>query len=113
MKTADEIKKGLECCWAEEVDLKTCSGCPYNGMPYKPIDCEEKLGQDALALIRQLEERVRQLEAERDVAVADLRRAMHCPSCANWKKPEKAAVCFACQYGRARRFEWRGVQKEE
>lgn len=54
------------------------------------------------------------LEAERDAAVRDLARctASHCPFCKNWRIPEKAAVCFSCRYGRARRFEWRGVKEE-
>lgn len=139
MKSADEIKKGLRCpAWVRNHHLP-CSECDYHGQDKPP--CAIAVHEDAIALIQQLEDHLReatkmveQIEAERDglsimltsatsaaetykrerdAAVADLRRAMHCPSCVNWRKPEKAAVCIACQYGRTRRFEWRGVQKEK
>jgi hypothetical protein len=135
-RTLDEIKKGLECCSST---ANCADGCPYHvivegSFGCDEMGCEDGLLPDALALIQQLQaenaqqarcienmtdklnamnDEVAKLQAERDAAVADLRRAMHCPSCANWRKPEKAAVCFACQYGRTRRFEWRGVPKEE
>ena len=96
-KTPDEIKKGLWCC----TELDDCKGCPYIG-----DGCNTHLKKD-------LAEYIRQLEAERDAAVADLRRGFSCFACKNWKRPEKAAECFQCQYGRIRRFEWRGVQKED
>lgn len=46
MKTADQIKKGLECC--SEV---SCEGCPYHG----ENDCSYAVVEDGLCYIRQLE----------------------------------------------------------
>ena len=100
MKTPDEIKKGLECCRHEWVDhhWKTCDvACPYLA---EGSYCKNVLHHNAFAYIRQLEldkqqlegmlhhmnqlrdaaasralkmeERVRQLEAERDAAVKDI-----------------------------------------
>lgn len=54
MKTADEIKKGLETCRADE-----CHG-QHTDCPYHPdLMCIRNICADALALIKQL-------EAERD-----------------------------------------------
>ena len=52
MKSPDEIKKGLFCCWEDG-----CATCPYDD------DCTmeanfEQLAKDALAYIQQLEETV-------------------------------------------------------
>lgn len=122
-RTPDEIKQGPMCLvGGEELD-GTCGGCAY-------LDtrgpCVDHVLPDVLALVEQLQAtvsekekviaelsgKIGQLEAERDAAVADLQRGFSCFACKNWKRPEKAAVCFQCQYGRTRRFEWRGVQKE-
>lgn len=129
MKTPDEIKKGLECCSID--DYHCGEGCPYKDSCITE-DRYKALEADALALIQQLEVKnaelsenimwmeverddlkrhIRQLEAERDAAVKDLMQSKnsHCPFCKNWRKPEKSAVCFKCQFGRENRFEWHGV----
>lgn len=50
MKSPEEIRKGLECC----VDLEyKCFECPYNNG-----HCDDSLERDALAYIRQLEQRI-------------------------------------------------------
>ena len=110
-KTPDEIKKGLEICNMPP-GYKDCKKCPY----FEILACTTELRFDMLALIQQLQaenaeqaDRIHQLEAERDAAVADLKRGGNCFACKNWR----TEVCFACQYGRTRRFEWRGVQKED
>jgi hypothetical protein len=64
MKTPDEIKKGLFCCWEDG-----CATCPYDD------DCTmeanfEQLAKDSLDYINQLESRLAQVERERDAAVA-------------------------------------------
>ena len=51
MKTPEEIKKGLECCYSDDVTKRECAKCPYEYCE----ECEEVLGRDALALIQQLE----------------------------------------------------------
>lgn len=53
MRTPDEIKKGLECCSAEECTWD--NGCPYMGLF---SECNEGLKHDALAYIQQLEAKV-------------------------------------------------------
>lgn len=55
MKTAEEIKKGLECCVYryDNHHLKSCNrNCPYL---WEGAFCRNVLGADALAYIEQLE----------------------------------------------------------
>ena len=121
MKTPDDVKNWLECCKEDE-----CFGdrenCPYTADPKL---CVGVMCADTLALIQQLQaqnaeqaERIKQLEAERDAAVADLAHVKDCDTCKyddaclTGKKDcfgcrEKSCPCMTCQY------EWRGVQKEE
>ena len=61
MKTPDEIKKGLECCFLECDDTSPvdyCRACPYqpNGL------CFRSLITDALAYIQQLEDHIRDIQ---------------------------------------------------
>lgn len=143
MKTHDEIKRGLECCTNDSIG---CSKkCPYFNSVSNGIDCASFLHGDALALIQQfetdkqqlegmlthmnqlrdaaarralkMEERVHQLEAERDAAVKDLHYLVN--------HPQSAGPCYACKHTdecysggdcdpvENDRWEWRGVQKEE
>lgn len=141
MKTPDEIKKGLECCIGDDEDI-CCDECVYCG----EIRCVRKLTDDALALIQQLEadkqqlegllthmnqlrdaaagralkmeERVHQLEAERDAAVACLKKAANekgeCFGCKwyngkNCTHPDYKMLCSSHDD----KWEWRGVPKEE
>jgi hypothetical protein len=54
MKTAEEIKKGLECC----KEICNSKSCPY----WEDSECHISMRNDAIAYIKQL-------EAERDAAV--------------------------------------------
>ena len=112
-KTPDEIKKGLECCTSRD-----CGGskCPYfNAKP-----CNAANSADALALIQQLQDenaekdqRIQQLEAERDAAVHDLKCNWKCASCKSFTKPVTKCPHFH-ECGLAYiHWQWRGVQKEE
>ena len=80
MKTPDEIKKGLECCYKH-----ACIGCPYEsaciGCPYESdCDCwpesDGSIEKDALAYIQQLEDGIGQWEmvAASPGAVEDMAR---------------------------------------
>ncbi len=117
-KTPDEIKKGLECCKEDE-----CFGerenCPYTADPKL---CVGVMCADALALIQQLQSenaekdaRIKQLEAERDAAVADIKQMVHDPYepcfCDYCKLTEEECAKSNCRGRNA--FEWRGVTKEE
>lgn len=53
MKTPDEIKKALECCFCES---EQCADCPYY-----PVSCDRELVRDAREYIRQLEEHNKRL----------------------------------------------------
>jgi hypothetical protein len=133
MKTPDEIKKALECCF----NASQCADCPYY-----PTTCDRELVRDAREYIRQLEadnarqdENIRvlelsqqainatnmeqehkiwQLEAERDAAVADLTEIVHecgepCCEYCEWNgRSYCAGRCWTHNEG----FKWRGVQKE-
>lgn len=59
MKSADEIKKGLECCSID--DYHCGEGCPYKDSCITE-DRYKALEADALALIQQLESDKQQLE---------------------------------------------------
>ena len=82
MRPADEIKKGLECC--SNVNFVCNEECPYYKSLSEGEDCCLKKNADALALIQQLQtenaekdQRIRQLEAERDVLDYTLAGVMH------------------------------------
>ena len=49
-KTADEIKKGLECC----IEMCSSGNCPY----FEDPECTTSVKKDALAIIQQLEAQV-------------------------------------------------------
>lgn len=146
MKSHDDIKKGLECCAASYADCH--KECPYK------LDCDgSQILKDALALIQQLEsdkqqlegmlahmnqlrdaaagralemeERVHQLEAERDAALADFKLYRErnikgecgvyaCDLCKrggryeDWDEIKCPTGCSGVSH-----WEWRGVQKEE
>lgn len=129
-KTPEEIKIGLECCekylnGAPEEEC--CHVCNYAN------NCAE-LKLDAIALIRQLEagidefemvaaspgevedmarenaelfEKVKQLEQERDAAVADLATIHKCEPCKHRTSNSYTSnECFGCV--NFCNFEWRG-----
>ena len=136
-KTPDDVKKGLAAC--NKYEYGQHSGCPYVGEMF----CIRNVCGDALALIQQLEkraihlealnqsnlntitmqertrarlqERISQLEAERDAAVADITRMVQEPYdpcyCDYCKLTEEECAKSNCR-GRSA-FVWRGLQKEE
>lgn len=98
-KTYDKIKKGLECC-KQSFAFKECgSRCPY----YREKCCGVKLYGDASDAIQQLEtERhrlftaVKQLQQERDAALAQLRG--HCWCCKKGKPLRKGSNLMICPH---------------
>lgn len=54
MKTPDEIKKGLECCFSD-MDCEVPIPCPY---AFEKGSCDNLMMSDALAYIQQLEAKV-------------------------------------------------------
>lgn len=140
MKSPDEIKKALECCF---YDSERCADCPYY-----PVSCDVELVRDAREYIRQLEAKIEeyeqaankccyesrcnaeinqlealckrlrdeneQLEAERDAAVKDMPTS--CILCKHFQK--KHNTCNSkkpCDRigGVRTEWQWRGVQKED
>ncbi len=99
MKTPDEIKKGLDCCRGINAP---CDGCPYNMETMDYDESVSMLHDDALAYIRQL-------EAERDALVRDLR--VDCTTCSHSYLNNPAIDCcpyaIACQGHHL--WEWRGL----
>lgn len=100
MKTPDEIKQALECCF---YDSAQCADCPYY-----PTSCDRELVRDA-------REYIRQLEAERDFLLKYLRDSTFafCDIC---KHDIDGSGVMGCKYIRENGvpcFEWRGLQKEE
>lgn len=132
MKSPDEIKKGLECCR----DKMPCMQCEYYDQRDHKYTCETALLADALALIQQLEEQVRdftkkmeQLKRERDALLADLKEADlaecdHCAYCKNADSTDCDAAdcdCVFCENENCKckdcrnnpNWEWRGVQENQ
>lgn len=136
MKTPDEIKKGLACRIlgsAEKCDQK-CSTCQL----FVPGYLYPEIYKDALALIQQLEagidefemvaaspgvvedmarenaellEKVKQLEKERDAAVADLATIHKCEPCKHRTSNSYISnECLDCV--NFCNFEWRGPCEE-
>ncbi|MBR4930401.1 MAG: hypothetical protein IKZ00_06320 [Bacteroidaceae bacterium] len=129
MKTPEEIKKGLGCCFAD--NQHDCKNCAYAEMVKDEefgetffYHCGE-IDKDALAYIQQLEtelddeknkneilifdndklmEEIAQVERERDAAVADFTQYVNygeheCNLCRH-----KEEVCLDCKW------EWRGLK---
>ena len=105
MKTPEEIKCGMECIRtnAERICVKPEKGqCPR---------CEQLVGE-ALVRIRQLEQRLAQVERERDAAAKEMRMAFGmasvCRSCKYNDVDE--LVCLDCKCGDL--WRWRGIVEE-
>ena len=135
MKSPDETKKGLN----DPIPVHFHIGDPEPRLTPLTLRDLEVLHTNALALIQQLEvdkqqlegmlthmnqlrdaaagralnmeERVHQLEAERDAAVRDC----GCFPCQTCEERENGDLCPMCEIqGGYRKFhQWRGVQKEE
>jgi hypothetical protein len=63
MKTPEEIKKALECCF---YDSAQCGECPYY-----PVSCDRELVRDAREYIRQLEAENERLLNSYDAALCE------------------------------------------
>ena len=141
-RTPDEIKKGLEHC----INGTSCRGCPYCEECAIASDCNpmhkdlqeyiqqlesdkqqlegmlahmNQLRDAAARRALQMEERVHQLEAERDAAINDI---MHtCATCKHYffNKDDGSDCEYDCLDGPDgchngnTRWEWCGVQKED
>lgn len=61
-------------------------------------------------LINRMSEKTTQLTAERDAAVADLRRIADCGLCSHFNPALPYVICLRCERGSE--FEWRGLSLE-
>ena len=61
MDRFEKVRKGLECCYMGK-SPKHCEGCPYNRNNKGCKHDAFALKRDALALIRQQQERIKELE---------------------------------------------------
>lgn len=138
MKTPEEIKKGLECCYSPVEPKLRCEACPY----YGSIVCKMRLHTDALALIQRLEadnakkdetiqmlqdgnaslmnmideacEKTVRLERERDALTNDLYSIVndHVTPCFCCKTFDPSTT--VCEHeGDVDCFTWRGVPEKE
>ncbi len=102
MKSADAIKMGLECMRGDRV---RCPECAY----YEKIHtlCTNDIGQDALALIQQLESKLHQ--AVEDIRMLGRTGEFICPVCAHYNHGEGTkGECVKCLTGDG--FRWRGEE---
>lgn len=108
MKTPDEIKKGLEICFASPTPEDGCDRCPYISERMPTVTCGTSLKNDVLAYIHRLEAELAAAKQERD--------ALHCDL------SDRADACDVCKHGYFCKndcrelfgydrcsFEWRGV----
>lgn len=51
----EKVSKGLECC--KKTDGSDCKNCPYTD----EIDCVEFMARDALELLKEQDDKIRQL----------------------------------------------------
>lgn len=101
MKSANEIKKGLECCAAHD-----CKGCGYN---CGASTCIDSLLKDNSALIQHLESKLNQ--AVEDIRLLG-RMEFACPVCAYYNHGEGTkGECIKCLTGNG--FRWRGEKEGE
>ena len=118
MQIPDEIKRGLEMC------AETCFVCPAE-CPYMMTECSQgdKVMADALAYIQQLEqdnaqkdERIRQLEREREAMLRDMKAWPACDACKHRNLLCTQKPCSECREagnGKTVMWEWRGVEEDE
>lgn len=105
MKKPEEIKKGLECCITGPCPRKEC---PYYGLV---PSCAYQRTRDALAYIKQL-------ERERDRAVADLHalalKKGSCYACIHRPQEGKCEYTGRCTavISDSDFWEWRGVKED-
>ena len=107
MKTPDEIKKGLRRC----EDKSQCDWCSLIR------ECEED--EAAFAYIEQLEQRLSQVERERDAAVHDVHSLCatnyfsgdYCEYC-KYREPDGQCFHDCTPYSSEWGWEWRGVCAE-
>lgn len=109
MKTPDETKKGLECCYTPVEPAFRCEECPYHGS----IVCKMRLHTDASAYIKQLEEQKQRMEREWVAAVEDLKMLAKCPTCAHYETPCGTEPCMSCHPIERQGYVWRGVKEGE
>lgn len=107
MITPDEIMNGL----ADPVPVHFHGGNPEPHLTPLAYKALEALHADALALIQQLEAQNAELQAERDAAVRDIDLNSRCHACRKFFK--NGGECSGGIICISRRFEWRGVQKED
>ena len=70
MNKFEKTTKGLGCCGKENMCL---SHCPYDGSEDDIKNCTSQLARDALFLIRQQQERIKELEAGQTARVVTLK----------------------------------------
>lgn len=137
MKTPEEIKRGLECCLVAD-DMCRCDECPYSRNGYNTLKCDIELGEDAIEFTTMMEnatdewemvaaspgavedmarenaqkdERIRQLEREKELLIEQLRGACH--ACKHLEKSTLKESCMYCIIGVRPNWEWRGVEEGE
>lgn len=73
MEQFEKVCKGLECCVLRDPDdHRQCGECPYNPHSISNEPCANGLKHNALALIRQQQERIVKLEAAKTARVVPL-----------------------------------------
>ena len=119
MKTPEEIKKGLECCYGH-AERRFCEECPLGAKVegYSEVICTDfdSVGEGALAYIRQLEEELEQVKrAATDDLMKALRRgdgAMFCDFCKHCDEDRNCDdPCYPYAPEKSR-WEWRGVKSD-
>ena len=65
MPDREQVIKGLSCCakWMGKDDFDACNSCPYHkNFSYDDHGCLEEVNNDAIALLKEQEKRINELE---------------------------------------------------
>ena len=87
-----------------------CIGCAYRDPNKISAKCQHELFKD-------VREYIKQLKAERDAAVNDLKYVAACETCKEFHRSALTEPCLHCtKYGlldSENKYEWRGIRKEK
>ena len=89
MHDKEKVELGIKACWSEYFSHK-CFDCPYM-QDRNDKKCVERLGADALALLKKQEPK--QVEAE---VINEIDRLYRCPSCHISMILRKQPYCHFC-----------------
>ena len=82
MADSEKVRKGLECCQPlEDAAPYNCKECPYNEVSLYTDECQKKLHQDALELLKEQEPMIPVFLPIRDRYIVTKQCNYRCANC--------------------------------